>query len=38
MGYQSPINEALRLHVDGKAPKLEDTLQRIVREKIRTAS
>jgi uncharacterized protein (DUF4415 family) len=37
-GYQTLINEALRQHVEGKAPKLEDTLRRIVREEIRTAS
>lgn len=37
-GYQTLINEALRRHVDGKAPKLEDTLRRIVREEMRVAS
>ncbi len=37
-GYQTLINEALRQHVDGKAPKLEDTLRRIVREEVRAAS
>jgi uncharacterized protein (DUF4415 family) len=37
-GYQTLINEALRQHVEGKAPKLEDTLRRIVREEIRVAS
>lgn len=37
-GYQTLINDALRQHVEGKAPKLEDTLRRIVREEIRTAS
>ncbi|MGB6746127.1 MAG: BrnA antitoxin family protein, partial [Terracidiphilus sp.] len=25
-GYQTLINEALRLHVEGRAPKFEDTL------------
>ena len=25
-GYQTPINAALRQYLDGKAPKLEDTL------------
>jgi len=34
-GYQTLINEALRQHVEGKAPKLEDTLRRIVREEMR---
>jgi uncharacterized protein (DUF4415 family) len=38
MGYQTLINEALRQHVEGKAPKLEETLRRIVREEIRVAS
>jgi uncharacterized protein (DUF4415 family) len=37
-GYQTLINEALRQHVEGKAPKLEDTLRRIVREEMRMAS
>ena len=37
-GYQTLINEALRQHVEGKAPKLEDTLWRIVREEMRAAS
>jgi len=37
-GYQTLINEALRRHVEGKAPKFEDTLRRIVREEMRAAS
>ena len=37
-GYQTLINEALRSHVEGKAPKLEETLRRILREEMRTAS
>jgi uncharacterized protein (DUF4415 family) len=36
-GYQTLINEALRQHVEGKAPKIEETLRRIVREEMRTA-
>jgi uncharacterized protein (DUF4415 family) len=36
-GYQTLINEALRQHVEGKAPRLEDTLRRIVREEVRAA-
>jgi uncharacterized protein (DUF4415 family) len=36
-GYQTLINEALRQHVEGKAPKLEETLRRIVREEMRAA-
>ena len=38
MGYQTLINKALRQHVEGKAPKLEETLRRIVREEMRVAS
>ena len=38
VGYQTLINEALRQHVEGKAPKLEETLRRIVREEMRRAS
>ena len=37
-GYQTLINEALRQHVEGKAPKLEDTLRRVLREELRAAS
>ena len=37
-GYQTLINEALRQHVEGKAPKLEETLRRVLREEIRMAS
>lgn len=37
-GYQTLINQALRQHVEGKAPKLEETLRRIVREEIRIAN
>jgi uncharacterized protein (DUF4415 family) len=37
MGYQTLINEALRQHVEGKAPKFEETLRRIVREEVRRA-
>ena len=37
-GYQTLINQALRQHVEGKAPKLEDTLRKIVREELRAAS
>jgi len=38
IGYQTLINEALRQHVEGKAPKLEDTLRRILREELTAAS
>jgi len=37
VGYQTLINNALRQHIEGKAPKLEDTLRRILREEIRAA-
>jgi uncharacterized protein (DUF4415 family) len=37
-GYQTLINEALRQHVEGKAPHLEETLRRILREEIKAAS
>jgi uncharacterized protein (DUF4415 family) len=35
IGYQTLINEALRQHVEGKAPQLEETLRRILREEIK---
>ena len=35
VGYQTLINDALRQFIEGKAPKLEETLRRIVREEIR---
>ncbi len=38
VGYQTLMNDALRLHAENKAPKLEDTLCRIFREEIRAAS
>ena len=38
VGYQTLMNEALRRHAENKAPKLEDTLRRILREEIRAAS
>jgi uncharacterized protein (DUF4415 family) len=37
IGYQTLINEALRKHVEGKAPKFEETLRRIVREEMKAA-
>jgi uncharacterized protein (DUF4415 family) len=36
-GYQTLINDALRQHVEGKAPKFEETLRRIVREEVERA-
>jgi uncharacterized protein (DUF4415 family) len=38
IGYQTLINDALRQHVEGKAPRIEETLRRIVREEIRSAT
>lgn len=38
IGYQMLINEALRQHVEGRAPKLEETLRRVLREEMRVAS
>jgi uncharacterized protein (DUF4415 family) len=38
IGYQTLINQALRQHVEGKAPKLEETLRRVLREELRVAS
>lgn len=35
-GYQTLINAALREYLDGKAPKFEDTLRRIIREELKT--
>ena len=37
-GYQTLINDALRQYVDGKAPKFEDTLRRIVREELKAVN
>jgi uncharacterized protein (DUF4415 family) len=36
--YQTLINEALRQHVEGNAPKLEETLRRVLLEEMRMAS
>ena len=33
-GYQTLINAALREYVEGKSPKIEDTLRRIIREEL----
>ena len=38
VGYQALINEALRLHLEGNAPKPEDTLRRVLREEMRAGS
>jgi len=34
-GYQTLINAALREYVEGKTPKWEDALRRIIREEMR---
>jgi uncharacterized protein (DUF4415 family) len=34
VGYQTLINQALREYLEGKAPKFEETLRRIVREEL----
>jgi uncharacterized protein (DUF4415 family) len=36
-GYQTLINEALRQYVEGKAPRLAETLRKIVREELKAA-
>jgi uncharacterized protein (DUF4415 family) len=36
--YQTLINAALREYLDGKAPKLEDTLRRIIREELKSSA
>jgi uncharacterized protein (DUF4415 family) len=38
VGYQTLINGALRAYIEGKAPKLEDTLRRIIREELKGAA
>ena len=37
-GYQTLINAALREYLDGKAPRLEDTLRRIIREELNSSA
>jgi uncharacterized protein (DUF4415 family) len=38
VGYQTLINSALREYVEGKTPKWEDTLRRVIREEMRRNS
>lgn len=38
VGYQTLINAALREYLDGKAPRLEDTLRRIIREELKSSA
>jgi uncharacterized protein (DUF4415 family) len=35
-GYQTLINAALREYLDGKAPRFEDALRRIIREELKS--
>jgi uncharacterized protein (DUF4415 family) len=37
-GYQTLINAALREYLEGKAPRFEDTLRRIIREELKPAA
>ena len=37
-GYQTLINSALREYLDGKAPRFEDALRRIIREELRSSA
>ena len=36
-GYQTLINRALREYLDGKAPRFEETLRRIIREELKSS-
>jgi len=38
VGYQTLINSALREYVEGKTPKWEETLRRIIREEMKRNS
>ena len=37
-GYQTLINGALREYLDGKVPKFEETLRRIIREELNSSA
>ena len=37
-GYQTLINAALREYLEGKAPRFEDTLRRIIREELKSSA
>ena len=37
-GYQTLINRALREYLDGKAPRFEDALRRIIREELKSSA
>ncbi len=36
-GYQTLVNAALREYLDGKTPKFEEVLRRIIREEMRSS-
>jgi hypothetical protein len=38
VGYQTLINRALREYLDGKPPKFEDALRRIIREELKSSA
>lgn len=37
-GYQTLINAALREYIEGKAPRFEDALRRIIREELKSGA
>lgn len=37
-GYQTLINAALREYLEGRSPKFEDTLRRIIREELKSSA
>ncbi len=37
VGYQTLINAAIRVYLEGKAPKFEDTLRCIIREELKSS-
>jgi uncharacterized protein (DUF4415 family) len=37
-GYQTLINAALREYLDGKSPRFEDSLRRIIREELNSSA
>jgi hypothetical protein len=37
-GYQTLINGALREYLEGKVPKFEETLRRIIREELKSSA
>ena len=37
-GYQTLINAALREYIEGKSPRFEETLRRIIREELKSSA